>query len=140
MTALKFLSLHPEQRRAPWQWPALVAAVWVALVVALAGLNAYAGTETTSCIFRRLTEQPCAMCGGTRATMHLVRGEVTAALQFNPLVTTAWLAAPFAGAWLHRRKQRGRPRLEHRIVMRLWIAAGLLLAANWMYLLIMRPF
>lgn len=125
---------------ARFRWPLLAVAVWAGLVLALTGLNAYGGAEATSCIFQRVTGQPCATCGGTRATLQLFRGEFAEALQFNPLVTLAWLAAPPGIAWLLLRKQRGQPRLEQRVALRLWIAAGLLLAANWMYLLVARPF
>ncbi len=125
--------------RSPWRWIALVFFVWGALVVLSLILRHLTGTDQTLCLFRRITGEPCATCGGTRATIHLAHGEFVEALRLNPFVTFAWFVVPIGSAWLSVRRWRGRPGVSRSVENRLWIAAGLVLAANWVYLLIERP-
>lgn len=60
--------------------------------------------ELPTCIFRRLTGIPCGGCGMTTASILLLKGEIVAAFQTNPLGPLALMAATgiFVGA-LHDR-------------------------------------
>lgn len=121
-------------------WVVAVAITWGVLVVASAALSHYAGADATSCLFRNATGQPCATCGGTRATIELARGDMLAALRLNPLVTLAWFAVPLGGIWLIQHRRRGLTRIDTGREQRLWIAAGMVFVANWAYLIVCRPF
>lgn len=52
----------------------------------------------TLCPFRRLTGKRCPLCGLTRATHALSRGDVGEALALNPLAPLLWAAAALAPA------------------------------------------
>lgn len=69
------------------------------------------------CPFAAMTGKPCIVCGGTRATVSLLRGDVGSALRYNAVVVL--LAAVAAGhlAWalLARRRLAVLPRYA-----RLW--------------------
>ena len=43
-------------------------------------------TEFGWCPFARVTGEPCILCGGTRAVMSLLTGDVMAALRYNAVV------------------------------------------------------
>lgn len=117
----------------------LVLALWGGALLLQAAL-ADASTEPSRlCLFRRVTDLPCATCGGTRATLALLTGRILEAVRLNPLVMLGWIAVPSGGAWLMLRRRRGAPPLAPSLERRLWIAAGILLALNWAYLLIARP-
>ena len=94
------------------------------------------------CPFRALTGLPCLTCGGTRAMAALARGDLQAALSFNPLVSLtalALVAFACASSW---------QRLTRRSVLRIDLTprersglrglAAAALAINWVYLLVQR--
>lgn len=60
--------------------------------------------ELPACVFRRFTGIPCGGCGMTTASILLLKGEIVAAFQTNPLGPLALMAATgiFVGA-LHDR-------------------------------------
>lgn len=63
-------------------------------------------TETGWCPFAMTTGKPCIVCGGTRATLSLIRGDVATAVRFNAVVVLIWFAAAAHLAWAvvaHRR-------------------------------------
>lgn len=74
----------------------------LALLRALAG--AYAlfaaaaplGRLPSPCPFRRLTGLRCPLCGLTRATRALTRGDVGGALALHPLAPPLWVAVAMA--------------------------------------------
>lgn len=77
--------------------PLVVAAACLgAALLALAWANRRAGTEYAPCLFRLVTDQPCVLCGGTRTTFALLRGEWMLALMTNPLVAISLLAGGLA--------------------------------------------
>lgn len=94
-----------------------------------------------ACPFRALTGIACPTCGGTRAFLAAARGELGAALGFNPLVglaTTGLLAwIPLSCAWVVGRCPR--PDLEGvgarygRSGARL---LAFLVAFNWLWLVV----
>lgn len=71
--------------------------IWSSVaLVSLAGLWLYAQLPTAAplaCPFHAITGWPCVTCGGTRATLALMRGAVGEAFQWNPLVAAAGIAA-----------------------------------------------
>ncbi len=116
------------------------AVIALAAVVAVVGLNELLGRWSgaggvTLCAVQRLTNRPCPGCGGTRAVVALLSGDIGAALQLNPLVC---VLAAVAVALLVLRLGFGRAlRLGLTPRDRVFALAGLLLAvaANWAYLL-----
>lgn len=70
--------------------------VWSSIaLVSLAGLAMWVrlpDAPAWPCVFRLATGIPCVTCGGTRAMLALLSGDVAAALRWNPLVATAGLA------------------------------------------------
>jgi len=90
------------------------------------------------CAFRTLTGLPCPTCGTTRAVLAVVRGDLGAAIVFNPLATVVLmvflgggLAAPLwvcSGGPL--------PDLGTGTQRRLALALLLAFLLNWAYLLL----
>lgn len=117
----------------------MILALWGGALLLQAAFAGVSAEPSRLCLFRRVTDLPCATCGGTRATLALMSGRILEAARLNPLVASGWLAAPFAGAWLVVRRTRASPPLSPSLERRLWIAAGVLLALNWAYLLVARP-
>ena len=117
-------------------WPFVALALWL-LLVGGAELAARSGLPAgTLCHFRRLTGIPCATCRGTRAAFALGKGNVAAAIQFNPLVTAmlVWL-----GIWsllrfgFKRRLEIGLSLVERRLA---WLLLSVAFAANWAYVIL----
>ncbi len=89
------------------------------------------------CFFHQITGLPCPTCGGTRAVLALLSGDVSGALHANPLVTA--ILALFAGGGLVAgavaalgRGVREPARIPG------WARAALVLvlAANWLWLIV----
>jgi hypothetical protein len=120
--------------------------VWGSILL-LAALLATAwllsGIATPRCLLHAATGIPCPTCGMTRATWHLLRGEIGAAFLLNPLMTAALLGAPLYVGYaavvvvgrLPRLRLEGLSKTEAKLVR--FVAVGLLVA-NWIYLLLMR--
>ncbi len=93
------------------------------------------GVEAGLCHVRTLTDFPCATCGGTRAALSILRGNVVAAVQLNPLVTLALFAAGLVFALRLIKGQK----LVLQFGRRGWIVSSIILlaafAANWVYVL-----
>jgi len=88
-----------------WSWTALAGAA-----VLLAGGVAWSAPLWTGrlpgCVFRRLSGLNCPGCGGTRATLALLAGDVPRALQMNPLLVVLGAVVLVLGlraAWRERR-------------------------------------
>jgi hypothetical protein len=96
------------------------------------------------CPWRFMTGVPCPTCGGTRAVMALSRLEVPAALELNPLVAAAGVAAAVyvvhaLGVWLLGWR-RWRPSVSSpRALMALRVGAVAALLLNWAYLVLAHP-
>ena len=94
------------------------------------------------CVFRELTGLPCPFCGLTRALIAIMHGQVLAGLAMYPLsgviVAAGLLLVPTGAVVL----VSGRGVFFERLVnSRPAARTGLLLlAANWVYLLINPPF
>jgi hypothetical protein len=120
--------------------------LWLSVALAgaaLAVLWVAAGHEELPhvvCPFRHLTGIPCFTCGGTRAVLALMRGEVQAALAWNPLVAMfaivalVWLA--YAAVVTVLRAPRVRVRLAERDRSVFRAAAWAAIASNWVFLIL----
>jgi len=111
---------------------ALFAALYVALV-------SFEAIPPLVCPWRALLGLECPMCGATRALLALGRGEVTAALAWNPLAillavaAAAAVANEIAGAVFRRRLSLELGRREGLALLVAFLAA---VAANWAYVLL----
>lgn len=87
-----------------------------------------------ACPIRALTGRWCPGCGLTRATHHLLRGDVVRALSFNALVVPILIAlVALMLLWLRVESGRGAPRWVHGIrpaaALYSGVAAGVAVAA-----------
>lgn len=115
--------------------PLIAGVVWLILFLLVHSLQTWSRDESTLCLVKRLTGVSCPACGGTRASLSLVSGRLLEALTHNPLVTcvevglVVWLAFRLI---LRKSVRLGLSRREA------WIGGGvalLLLAVNWIYIL-----
>jgi Protein of unknown function (DUF2752) len=92
------------------------------------------------CPFRHVTGIPCVTCGGTRALLALTRGDVQAALFWNPLVAVIAIAVliflVYAAVVTALRAPRVRVRLGERDRVLFRAAAWAAIAGNWVFLII----
>jgi hypothetical protein len=119
-----------------WLSVALAGAALVVLWVA----SGHEELPRVICPFRHFTGIPCITCGGTRAILALTRGDVQAALVWNPLVAIAAIAGL---AWLiyaaivtALRAPRLRVRLADRDRTVFRAAAWAAIASNWVFLIL----
>ena len=115
-------------------WGLLGAAV--AMAVIAIGCQA-AGIRL--CLFKRLTGIPCPTCGGTRAALHLLRGDPSAAWRSHPLATVLLLGVMVYAALSAARLASSRRLPVLQASPRAWCwLGGILLALaalNWGYLI-----
>ncbi len=115
----------------PW----LIATVfWFLSVAVFAYLNHLAGTRYTLCLFKNLTDLPCPGCGGTRATLALLKGHWLAAFAFNPLVSSIFVLSPLfilSYGWNARKKNAERWQPGRTF----WIITIALVLGNWLYVI-----
>ncbi|HJQ91229.1 MAG TPA: DUF2752 domain-containing protein [Acidimicrobiia bacterium] len=108
----------------------LVFAAPVAVLGILASIRPE-GTGVTICPFALFTGMACPGCGMTRAASSLIRGDLTAALGYHPLVP--WIALLSIGGWawfLLRRSGRVES-LPTRWVNTILIGTGVMLLGVW---------
>ena len=69
--------------------PALVvgATLFFAAILTAHFVGRHYDHKLTPCLFKLVTDKPCFLCGGTRASLNLAMGNPIIALRFNPLVT-----------------------------------------------------
>ena len=130
------LALETVTRRPAWPAGLMLGfALWVAVSLGVMAAAESAGRSFTLCHFKRWTGLPCPTCGTTRAAGRMLCGDPVGAWLCNPLIVTAGAGY---GALLILRVLFGR-----RVVLRLsrrrralaWAAAGVLVLANWAYLI-----
>lgn len=95
------------------------------------------------CGFKSLTGIPCAGCGSSRAMMSLSRGEIAAALQYNPAITLSVVAIAVWLLWRTIRFLQGAPH-SPRAYSRAKTATlitlfAMVFVANWIYLILFLP-
>lgn len=118
--------------------------IWSSIaLVSLAGLWTYSrlpGAEPLMCPFHAITGWPCLTCGGTRATLALLRGAIAEAFRWNPLVATAGLAAvpylAYAVVAVVFSLPRVHVTLDARDWARLRVSTIVAAAATWAFLVI----
>lgn len=95
-------------------------------------LSNHTGTDLKPCLLWQTTGLPCPLCGGTRASIALISGSPSEAIQWNPLVATS--LSLVAICIVLRLGVGIRPRTA---MSRTWILAGsvVLVGLNWAYLL-----
>ena len=108
----------------------LVFAAPLAMIGLLAAIRP-GGDGVTVCPFALITGMACPGCGMTRAASYLVRGDVTTALGYHPLVPLIALLSVGGWAWyLLRRSGRVQP-LPTRWVNTILIVTGIMLLGVW---------
>ena len=99
-------------------------------------------TFPSSCVFKRIAGIPCPTCGSTRAVLHLSHGEIIAALAFNPLTSSCFLAAVLYFLYSLITLAPGIPRVgiafSDTEKNALLAGAGALAMMNWLYLILAR--
>lgn len=92
------------------------------------------------CAFRRITHRPCPSCGSTRAVLALLQMDIARALAYNPLTMIVMLILAMLALLrlLLARTIRCRFSSQSEKVTAA-ILAGLILLANWLYLLYHLP-
>ena len=113
--------------------------LWGAVALALMVLSPLAPALAASlpeCFFRRITGIPCLTCGGTRALLALLAGNLPAALQANPLVTAALVGLVGGGLAAGSLALAGRGVADpERLPGWARPAVVFVLAANWLWLI-----
>lgn len=111
-------------------WPSLIGGVaWFASAGLAWWASQWMGKPITICLLKRVTGKPCPTCGGTRAGVFLLRGQVSDAFTMNPLVTAFLMVFPLWLVWrLVRARATPWPRYTRAAVVAM-------LALNWAYVL-----
>lgn len=120
--------------------PELVWGSILLIAALLANAWLFSSIATPRCLLHATTGIPCPTCGMTRATWHLLHGEIGAAFLLNPLMAAALLGAALYICYaavvvigrLPRLRLEALTKTEANLVR---IAAIGLLAANWLYLI-----
>lgn len=121
-----------------WILPAAFLILWMCMVAAAYVLSITTGRSVVLCAMKRYTGHPCAACGGTRATVALLGGELLSAWYFNPLVTVCLILVPgfyitrMVYAKLRKRPINPMPLGLRRTLLVLFLIA---FACNWWYVL-----
>ena len=119
----------------------LSVAIACGVLLALGQVSSQFVLQVPQCMLKLITGLPCPTCGGTRALKALLgRGDVLAALRWNPLVTIGALAAmPFLAyaaivTVFHGRRVRVLIAEADKQLLR--NAAWIAILANWMFLIV----
>lgn len=85
------------------------------------------------CLFHLLTGLYCPGCGGTRASVYLLRGELLRSFQYHPLVPYMALVAVLELAGFAASKILHNPRLHvKRYTLFTYVGIGIVIV-NWMW-------
>ena len=130
------VSFEKTKRTFDWRgrvtWPCLVAVcLFFPAILVFHWINNHFDTGVSACLFRNVTDYPCTLCGGTRASLSLARGDFWTALQFNPLVTISLIV--IAGLVVLKVGFGEKIVLRNTSRRAMWIAAILLGTLNWIY-------
>ena len=124
-------------RRPQWPlWAVLLVLVWLALGGAAVWLSYHFDGPVSLCLFKRVTGLPCPTCGFTRGALCLLRGRPDQTWLKNPLLFSALglLIAATGVRIIFGRSLRIRLNRAERITA--WFIAVVLLAANWVYVIL----
>ena len=115
---------------------ALIAAAAIASGLLLAPITGELARWLPECRFHRLTGWACPSCGATRATLALARGELVAAVSWNPLIAVTFATVALAGlaAPLVVVLVRRVPVMSGGLSAKGWWLLVAMILANWAYL------
>ena len=104
-----------------------------------------AGLPMPHCVFHSLTGFPCPTCGATRAAWQFLHGHFAASFAFNPLAFLIYSAVICYDLYAFVTLSTGAPPFRLRDFSRtekcaFRTCATALIAANWLYLVVVRPF
>lgn len=133
-------SLAPQEIDHELVWLLVSLGAFAALAFWLA-----ARLPAPQCVFHSLTGLPCVTCGATRSASRFLHGNFVASFFFNPLAFVTFCAVIAFDLYAAVVLCAGTPRLrfanfsstDKRLLRG---AIIFLLAANWLYLLLARPF
>jgi len=130
---LTFRAAEPDDRGM-----ALVLAIGALAAAALIPFVPWLAPLLPPCPFHALTGLPCPGCGTTRAALALARGDVAAALGWNPLAAGVFVLGGVSGLiapwWVA--SERPLPSLAPVLPRRARLALVAALGANWAWLLV----
>ncbi len=113
--------------------------IGVALFIAAVLGGHYAGrhfrVDAVPCLFKLVTGEPCVLCGGTRASLCLAKGDFPGAFSFNPLVTI--ILTVIGGLLILKFGFARTLRLNAPLPIRrfLWSLVIAAVIANWIYVI-----
>jgi len=118
--------------------------IWSSIAfVSLAGFWLYTrqpDAAPLTCQFHAITGWPCLTCGGTRATLAMMRGALGEAFRWNPLVTIGEIAAvpylAYAVTAVVLRLPRIHVSLDHRDWTWIRVSTVASVVATWTFLVI----
>ena len=104
-----------------------------ASLAALSWFNSQTGSGFTPCVLKSATGVPCFLCGGTRASIALAKGDPVSSFLLNPMVCLLWLALGVAVLL----KVVAGYKIEVAPIPRRWLWLGILtlVAANWAFVI-----
>lgn len=115
--------------------------LWGLVALALVAMSPWAAQVVDSapaCPVKSISGLPCPTCGASRAAAALAGFDPVSALRLNPLVAVAWMVLVIGGlaALVWSIGGRALPRLPVRLSQSERLAGATLLAANWLYLVV----
>jgi hypothetical protein len=124
-------------RKPRWPfWAVAIVMLWLALGSTVLLLSNHFDRPIQLCLFKHLTGVPCPTCGLTRGGVSLLKGRFVQAWLFNPLLFTI-LVLLFAAVVIRlvfgRAVQIRLTQAEKIIAL---VSAGILLAVNWVYVIL----
>jgi len=123
-------------RRPPWPlWAVLIVLVWSVFGLALVWLSAHFHWPVQLCLIKRFTGVACPTCGFTRGAISLIHGHISRAWLYNPLLYSVLALFFAAGAVRIISARRLHISLTSRERSAVWVLAGVLFFANWLYVI-----
>ena len=128
--------VHAPRRFLIPGWAVLLVLLWFALGGLVISVAGHCGRPVQLCLFRHVTGLCCPTCGFTRGVLSLLHGQPIRAWLHNPLLfsgLTFWGAAGVVRLLGGRQVRLDLTTTERRTA---WGAAAILLALNWIYVIL----
>ena len=120
--------------------PPLTVVAGILTLLIVARFYDYLPVKPPPCTFKTLSGLPCFGCGGTRAFKALSRGDVIAAVQFNPaIVMGVFAVAIWLAVALIKREKAYVPlsKADRKKRTIFFVVLGVVIfATNWIYLIL----